>query len=458
MSVATVGSDVVTVTDQHYDASSLSQTVHLPQQTDLATLDTTTAATATTVTAQEEEVVAVPTYLQQLKCSILYSNMEERPNMILGYPLNIYRDDKGRLKMDLILDLTSYEGNEVAVVRDGAPGARDPKLLEKKHSLHYLGMQTYNTWLPIYVNAEHFTRARGMIENTLSVLARGAVNETVIHNKNPIKVPFKPSMALDVLPLLMNKMMFRMMTSPPYNRLSAILAYWRLLRLFLALLETYPSLQQALDARVQKFRQDPKYRRKETVPDVGAFFAESSCATVCALMDMKKEIAEEWFVRQIVWMFRNDKSPSSSSTVIRSQLMTVNNRPNYPLQSCFDATIVGNRLFALYWFVSLHVLDLSSPQNRRTQIEEMDQRWGFISDDQRNRLDQFIDNLELDLTCYSSLWPLIQMDDVFKTDEDVQKWLLRCERISFDCGYHGTTIPTRTSSGKNQQQRPHRGR
>lgn len=412
-------------------------------------------------------------YASRLKCFTLHATMEERPEMTIGYPLHIYRDSHGRFRMDLIADLVSYEGNESAAVRNTPSGVvRDVKMLEANHSLCYIGMQYYNAWLPIYVNANHFARARDLIEKTISVLARGAVHETAIHNRKACKSPFKPSMVLDVLPSLMNKMMYRMIAPIAVNRAAsdiraaAMVAFSQLLRLFAAMLETYPTLQQELDSRCQKFRQDPKYRCKDNVPDLGAFLIQSSFSNAFSLIDMKKELVDEWFVRQIVWMFRNDTSSASSGTVIHSQLMALNGRPNYPLQACFKATETANKLLVLYWYVLLRVFNFTTAQNGRTQVFEMDERSGLVSDSQRDMINQFLDTIDSRIKCYSDVWPLIEMADAFKTDEDVQMFLLRCERKSFDCGYHGKKVKPASSGtahsvkhhSQQQQKRPSRGR
>ncbi|KAI8819146.1 uncharacterized protein EV422DRAFT_535255 [Fimicolochytrium jonesii] len=116
----------------------------------------------------------------------------------------------------------------------------------------------FSEWCPVYLTHEHFTRALPDIQAFLIKMSPERGTRV-----------FDATMALDVLPKMMNTLIVQLCDHGVAASARAIEGYFLLHRLLAALIERYPSLQKRIDSRIDAFVNSEAARMKSATPSLG---------------------------------------------------------------------------------------------------------------------------------------------------------------------------------------------
>lgn len=274
---------------------------------------------------------------RELFCCITKEHHDDA-NTILGYPVYLEHQRNGKLNTTLIPEFMSY---------DAYMHGRQAMLSGVGNAMRTATGAQYNYWMPLYINATHFTRALPYVETALAVLARGERGTT--------ENDFQPAMVLQVLPALMNQEVVAMMNGQTHHSDAAILAYGMLLQIFLHLVQRYPTLLPECVQMLYHFKKDTKDRHKRRAGDLGELFVKMALVSRTRPdlsyknPDMQKAIVGELLARQIFWIRKADAGalsinpPSLNKTKGAEQLQRIND--DAQLQRIYQAAKVSNGLF-----------------------------------------------------------------------------------------------------------------
>ncbi len=256
-----------------------------------------------------------------LVCSISKANVFEDKTMILGYPLHLGYDKRDRLWLQIIPEPISYDQYATQIQQAGIDALLN---FTKVHFKTATG-KPYNTWLPIFINEEHFNRSLEHFKNGISVISNGIAGTK--------ENDFNPQMVLRVLPALINKNTVWMMKGDIHESESAIYAYCHYLRLFMRFLSMYPELKVQIDNEVTLFLASSDNRNKTAVPDIGEFLIKLALSSFSFEDNaVKTPILVEYFARQIFWIGQGDPTAMKEPD------------GNKRLQKMFDLAAVSNKL------------------------------------------------------------------------------------------------------------------
>ena len=155
---------------------------------------------------------------------------------------------------------------------------------------------SYNYWIPCYLNDDHFNRGFQLITNSISVIRNGISGSE--------RNDFYPSMVLAVLPSLINKTIVFILNGTIYHSLAAIQAYCHLLRLYYKLIQHFPALKAQIVSDVEKFKFSVGNRHKRFFPDLGEFIINLFLSGT-SYSEIKRSLLTEFMCRQIFWIEKN---------------------------------------------------------------------------------------------------------------------------------------------------------
>lgn len=346
------------------------------------------------------------------KLSVFDDDRKLNPNVILGYPLHVTRQNN-KMSSEMILDLISYDSFISELQRVGF------SKLELYNDVCFKSASgaSYNHWLPIFIHSAIWEKNKHYVKNSISI----------IHNGTPIGIEsndFREENVLDVLPALMNQMVVHMMKGTTHQSISAIEAYCHLLRLLMAFLDEYPKLQQTINRKVSDFINDPAKRRKYVIPDLGQFIILIFLSDFSYYSDinLKKALLEEFFTRNILWMKREncfDKLNKSKKSITR--LSTER------LPTLFQSVQVSNKLLVFY-------LKVAKVFIFKGVKEELDNRFGVPPEKISEGFQQTIIDIK-NISSYDLLIPIIGATDIFQNKESFIDFLKTCYYSSISCGY-----------------------
>uniref|UniRef100_A0A0G4H247 UBC core domain-containing protein n=1 Tax=Chromera velia CCMP2878 TaxID=1169474 RepID=A0A0G4H247_9ALVE len=155
---------------------------------------------------------------------------------------------------------------------------------------------------------------------------------------------FDPLTVLNILPKVMNSMVVKLMAGDVHVSSKALEGYCAFHHLFLSLCERFPVIRKEADGRIARFLHYPEARHKQDTPNLGEFLALLSVSDEFSWSDVRREIMEEVFDRNVLWILKEYpelKKYGKETGVCRERL-----------QKSFDATLVSRRLLMFHsWFL-----------------------------------------------------------------------------------------------------------
>ena len=196
----------------------------------------------------------------------------------LGLAVNLEHYDNGDLSNVVPMsDIISFSSFHLEKVRKGVWNDK------------------FTHWMPLYINSNH---AKNLIlhERCIADMCRNSMNRQSI-------MRFKPSMALKVLPSLMNTMVVRIMEGSAHESMVSLQSYVYFYHLLLAFAQKYPEIQDAVDERARLFLSGEDGRSKRVCPNLGELVASLSISTV-NWSDILLTYLEENFDRNVKWVIK----------------------------------------------------------------------------------------------------------------------------------------------------------
>ena len=251
---------------------------------------------------------------ENLTCFMLKVNYIDDPEILLGYPIvrnqiNIGR--KNRLELYPIPELLTYEGFEAQ------------KSLQQQMVQQYFGNinqfksannEYYNSWLPIYINKDHYEKNKERILNSIAEISSNT--------------EFKAEQILQVFPIILNSMIIGMSKGKTSLSSSFIKCYFHYILLFKKMCQEYEiEYSIYLNDIFSKIKENKYIVNKNIIPDIGNFFM----VLLFNRPDINKDtfnkiynsLFEDFIIRQMFWMFHSDESKEDMKNLI---LRNKNNR------------------------------------------------------------------------------------------------------------------------------------
>ena len=251
---------------------------------------------------------------ENLTCFMLKVNYIDDPEILLGYPIvrnqiNIGR--KNRLELYPIPELLTYDGFEAQ------------KSLQQQMVQQYFGNinqfksannEYYNSWLPIYINKDHYEKNNERILNSIAEISSNT--------------EFKAEQILQVFPIILNSMIIGMSKGKTSLSSSFIKCYFHYILLFKKMCQEYEiEYSIYLNDIFSKIKENKYIVNKNIIPDIGNFFM----VLLFNRPDINKDtfnkiynsLFEDFIIRQMFWMFHSDESKEDMKNLI---LRNKNNR------------------------------------------------------------------------------------------------------------------------------------
>ena len=258
---------------------------------------------------------------ENLTCFMLKVNYIEDPDILLGYPIisnKIFMGRKTRLELYPIPELLTYEGFEAQksiqphMVEQYFDINNQNNQNEQNNQLKAANNEYYNSWLPIYINKDHYEKNKQQI---LKSIAEITSNQE-----------FKPEQIFTVLPIILNSMIIGISKGKISLSSSFIKCYFHFILLFKKLCQEYRGdYLTYLNYILISIKEKNYSVNKQIIPDIGNFFMVLLFNNLEINNDILKKIYnalfEDLVIRQMFWMFHYSEIWQHSEEIMILKLM-----------------------------------------------------------------------------------------------------------------------------------------
>ena len=231
----------------------------------------------------------------KLVCSVTKVDVFDDSKPVLGYPIDIKKDAYGRLWPIPIMEILSYDAFVLNIQQNS-------QKLDNYARVKFTSSfgSSYNYWLPIYIDDEHFERGKEHIFNAISIIYSGVEGKR--------DNDFRPEMALKVLPPILVKTAVNFLNGNIYQSIVGIDAYCHIYQLLVKMVKMFPELQKIIDQEVQDFCVKEDNRHKEVAGDLGEFMIKLSLSSRGLTNSLARSfIFKEHMARQVSWNLKKDR-------------------------------------------------------------------------------------------------------------------------------------------------------
>jgi ubiquitin-conjugating enzyme E2 A len=233
---------------------------------------------------------------ENLTCFMLKTNYIDDPDILLGYPIS-QKKGLGKDKYDLypIPELLTYDGFMAQI------GREDSKLdFYFNTNFKSANNEYYNYWVPIYIDANHYSKNRTAILNSFSIIKFGP--------RGIKEYDFKPEQIFEILPIILNKMIIGMFNGQSLISSAFIRCYFHYVLLFKKLsIEFEDEYVKYLNDKLNLIKNNKYDVAKSIIPDIGNFlvllFFCNKDTHGEKMTKMWYSLFEEFLIRQMYWMF-----------------------------------------------------------------------------------------------------------------------------------------------------------
>ena len=259
-----------------------------------------------TKTPRDENNKKMDEIKQNLTCYMLKTNYLDNPENLYGYPIvqskNVYGKDK--IELYPIPELLSYEAFNA---QTGYNNLNQLNLYFGQN-LKAANNEFYNYWIPIYINKEHYEKNKTTILDSLKVIKKE--NE------------FKPEQIFEILPIILNKMIIGMFNGKSVISSAFITCYFQYVLLFKKLINEFEGdFIKYATKKINLITKNDFDVSKNIVPDIGNFLMLMFYTNKELLKPEEKKkmwyaLFEEFFTRQMYWMFHGDECKNKMKNLI----------------------------------------------------------------------------------------------------------------------------------------------
>ena len=278
----------------------------------------------------------------KLVCSVTKVDVFDDSKPVLGYPIDIEKDVYGRLWPIPIMEILSYDAFVFNIQQNF-------EKLDNYARVKFTSSfgSSYNYWLPVYIDDEHFERSKEHIFNAIAIIYAGVEGKR--------ENDFRPEMVLKVLPPILVKTAVNFLKGTIYQSIVGIDAYCHIYQLLVKMIKIFPELQKMIDQEVQDFCSNEDNRHKRAAGDLGEFMIKLSLSSKGLTNSLARSLVfKEHMARQVSWTLRKDKG------------LLYNQKDSSFVERFLTASQVANQ-FAL---VKLEIAKLLQDSNVRDQLEK----------------------------------------------------------------------------------------
>ena len=274
--------------------------------------------------------------LQQIKenltCFMLKVNYIDDPTQLLGYPIvwnQIQLRTKNRLELYPIPELLTYDGFKAQKSLQGFM-VQQYFNLNDNNAFKSANNEKYNSWLPIYINKDHYEKNKNRILKSIAEIT----NNT----------EFKPEQIFQVLPVILNSMIIGMYNGKTTLSSSFIRCYFQFILLFKKLCQEYQiEYSIYLNEIFNNIKENDYKVNKTIIPDIGNFFIVLLFNKLDInneiLQKIRNSIFEDFIIRQMYWMFHSAETKDNMKNLILSDKKNIffvekfENDPNFKMNN-----------------------------------------------------------------------------------------------------------------------------
>ena len=251
---------------------------------------------------------------ENLTCYVLRDNYIDNPEILLGYPIVKREYGKDKYEIYPIPQLLTYEGFKL---QTSLNQNSDSFIASFYKEVKAANNQYFNNWLPIYINEDHFNKNRDTIINSLKT----------IKNENE----FKPEQIFDILPRILNKMIIGIFTGNSILSSAFITCYFHHVLLFRRFCKEYQEEYESyVSKRLDLITKNDYDINKKIIPDIGDFFMliflSNKDMSSSEMKKVKKALIEEFFTRQLFWMFHSPECAFTMKSKLLNCYPTLSNK------------------------------------------------------------------------------------------------------------------------------------
>ena len=278
---------------------------------------------------EEEENIDI--IKQRLTCSVLKKSYLDDKTTLLGYPIvrSNSRFNPHKIELYPIPEMLSYEGFLSEMEN------QQNKLDRYFETNFQLGSNSYNCWMPVYINKDHYEKNRVHVLNSFSVIKFGPEGKK--------EYDFKPEQIFEILPIVLNKMIIGMFTGKSEISSAFIISYFQYVLLYKKLCDEFEEENMAFINKKLSMIFENEYKiDKKIIPDIGDFLmALFYCNKDTHEEGMKKMwncIFEEFIIRQMFWIFHSDEFRDNMKKMLLKDktneacLNKLKNEPNFQIR------------------------------------------------------------------------------------------------------------------------------
>ena len=254
---------------------------------------------------------------QFLTCSILKTNYIDDPSILLGYPIVQAKSKYKSNEIELypIPEMISYEGYLSEI------GKQEEKLdLYFEVNFKSSNNESYNCWVPVYINKRHYEKNKTHILNSFSIIKYGPSGKK--------EFDFKPEQIFEILPIILNKMIIGMFNGKSEISAPFIRSYFQYVLLFKKLCLEFEEENLAFINKQLSLIFDNNFTiDKKIIPDIGNYlmllFYSNKENHDKSMKKMWNCLFEEFITRQMFWIFHGTENGSTMKKIV---LKSINNK------------------------------------------------------------------------------------------------------------------------------------
>lgn len=316
--------------------------------------------------------------------------IDNQNGKLICIPIDVQLDKHGRIIVKPVLELMDIiDQNKIYHIVDEE--FQSDEILEHPSKFKFFTQSSkpFSVLLPCFTNEYLFNRFKHHFEYCIRSLYNELYNTTG---------QFTQNMIIKVIPIIMNKLMPKIIAGNSGEHKLAIELYCLLIHLMYKLIDTYPELHKCLDEDISSFLESNYNRHKKAVVDLGEVLIRIAFSNhdYNNNPDFQKKIILEFLARQIYWMNKYESS-------------IMNNKTHDRLTKSFNNGIVVNQLFTF----CLEISKIFINDNVKHILYENN---GFIP---KNLIDMFDERITIikNVSDWESFARVIKFNDVFENDE-----------------------------------------
>ena len=260
--------------------------------------------------SKEKDKNEVQTQLikENLTCFMLKVNYLDDPDILLGYPIisqKQFLTKRVRLELYPIPELLTYDGYK-------AQKSIQSHMVEEYFELKSANNECYDSWLPIYINKDHYQKNKQKILKSIA---------SITSNQE-----FQPEQIFQVLPIILNSMIIGICKGITSLSSSFIKCYFHFILLFKKICEEYNAVYSIYLNKIFNHIVENNYSvNKQIIPDIGNFFMVLLFNNLEINTDTLKKIYnslfEDFIVRQMSWMFHSQETRDEMEDIILNEIL-----------------------------------------------------------------------------------------------------------------------------------------